>query len=227
MNIPSVPVLRAFIEVARCNSFTRAADTLCLTQSAVSKQVQALEEQLGCRLFVRSGKLLALTPAGYAYLAHASDALAMLQDGMAIAQEVAGEKTPAAAVEISASPAFASYWLIPRLPGFRERAPGTRLAVRPRLPDFSPVTERFDLEGRGGAGRWPDARAIRLLGREMALVASPDLLGTRAPRCGRSRRCPCCTARSGAMTGGNGARARRPPGRRAPAAASCSKDSRS
>jgi len=58
MNIPSVPVLRAFIEVARCNSFTRAADTLCLTQSAVSKQVQALEEQLGCRLFVRSGKLL-------------------------------------------------------------------------------------------------------------------------------------------------------------------------
>src|SRR5690606_17797062 len=69
----------------------------------------------------------------------------------------------------------------PRLPGFRERAPGTRLIVRPRLPDFSPVTERFDLEVRVGAGRWPDARAIRLLGREMALVASPELLGdTRA-----------------------------------------------
>lgn len=181
MNIPSIPVLRAFIEVARCNSFTRAADTLCLTQSAVSKQVQTLEEQLGCRLFVRSGKTLTLTPAGHAYLAHANDALAMLQEGRAIAQEVAGEKAPASAVEISASPAFASYWLIPRLPGFRERAPGTRLIVRPRLPDFSPVTERFDLEVRVGAGRWPDARAIRLLGREMALVASPELLGdTRA-----------------------------------------------
>jgi DNA-binding transcriptional LysR family regulator len=122
---------------------------------------------------------LLLTAAGNAYLAHAADALAMLEEGRAIAQQIAGEKSPGSSVEISASPAFAAHWLVARLPRFLASSPTTRLSLRPRLPDFSPVTERFDIEIRVGGGRWPDAQATYLLGKEMALVASPGLLSGR------------------------------------------------
>lgn len=175
----SLSALRAFVEVARSQSFTRAAETLCVTQSAVSKQVQALEHQLGFRLFQRSRRALLLTPAGDAYLAYAADAVAMLEEGRAIGQEVAGEKRSGSTVEISASPGFAAHWLVSRLPRFLSSSPSTRLSLRPRLPDLSPVTERFDIEVRVGGGRWPDAHATYLLGREMALVASPGLLSGR------------------------------------------------
>lgn len=177
MSIPSTSMLRTFVEVARSQSFTRAAATLCLSQSAVSKQIQSLEEQVGARLFVRRDKSLSLTSSGRAYLSYASEALAMLENGRAAAQMAAGEKEPAASVEIATSPAFAAQWLVPRLQGFRALAPHTRLVLRPRLPDCAPQSERFDLEVRVGAGRWADARATYLMGREMALVASPALVG--------------------------------------------------
>lgn len=177
MSHPSTSTLRTFVEVARCQSFTRAAETLCLTQSAVSKQIQSLEEQVGTRLFVRHDKSVGLTASGRAYLAHASEALATLDRGRAAAQMAAGDKEPAASVEIATSPAFAAQWLVPRLQGFRALAPHTRLVLRPRLPDRTPPSERFDLEVRVGAGRWADGRATYLMGREMALVASPGLVG--------------------------------------------------
>lgn len=180
MSHPSTSTLRTFVEVARCQSFTRAAETLCLTQSAVSKQIQSLEEQVGARLFVRRDKSLSLTASGRAYLSHASEALAMLDQGRAAAQIAAGDKEPAASVEIATSPAFAAQWLVPRLQGFRALAPHTRLVLRPRLPDRAAPSERFDLAVRVGAGRWADARATYLMGREMALVASPSLVGRQA-----------------------------------------------
>ena len=175
----SITSLRAFVEVVRTQSFTRAAETLCLTQSSVSKQVQALERQLGFRLFQRSPRALVLTAAGTAYLAYAADAIALLEEGKAAGQDVAGRKGASSVIEISASPAFAAHWLVSRLPRFLAASPGTRINLRPRLPDQSPVTERFDIEVRVGAGRWPDAQATCLLGHEMALVASPGLLAGR------------------------------------------------
>lgn len=176
----STACLRAFVETARWQSFTRAAETLCLTQSAVSKQVQLLEQQVGVRLLRRAPQGLSLTPAGSAFLAHASEALATLAEGEARARQLAGSEEAGGSVELSASPAFAAHWLIPLLPQFVAVAPSTRLLLRPRLPDFTPVTERFDLEIRLGRGRWPDSQATYLLGREMALVASPKLLAGRS-----------------------------------------------
>jgi DNA-binding transcriptional LysR family regulator len=175
----SISTLRAFLEVARFQSFTRAAETLCLTQSAVSKQVQMLEQHLGFALFHRARGALTLTAAGSAYLAHAAEAMATLAEGQALAQELVGEAASQWSVELSASPGFAAHWLVSRLPRFLSAHPGTRLTLRPRLPDFAPVSERFDVEIRLGAGRWPNARATYLLGREMALVASPALLDGR------------------------------------------------
>jgi DNA-binding transcriptional LysR family regulator len=187
---PSTASLRTFVEVARFRSFTRAAETLCLTQSAVSKQILALEDQVGVRLFSRRDPSLALTPAGEAYLPHVHEALAALEWGRTAAQLAAGRKEPIASVEIATSPAFAAQWLVPRLRGFRARAPQTRLVLRPRLPDREPHAERFDIEVRVGAGRWPDAQASYLMGREMALVASPALVGRQAASWGELQRLP-------------------------------------
>ncbi len=178
----STACLRAFVETARWQSFTRAAETLCLTQSAVSKQVQMLEQQVGARLLRRSRQGLSLTPAGNAFLPHASEALATLAEGEARARQLAGHERAGGSVELSASPGFAAHWLIPLLPRFVTAAPATQLVLRPRMPDFAPETERFDLEIRLGRGRWPDSQATYLLGREMALVASPELLAGRSVR---------------------------------------------
>lgn len=178
----SIASLRSFLEVSRSLNFTRAAETLHLTQSAVSKQVKMLEQHLGFALFRRSRGALTLTTAGTAYLSHAAEALAALNEGEARARELAGDKDSGWTLEVSASPAFAAHWLVGRLPDFLAAYPGTSLRVRPRLPDISPVSERFDLEIRLGAGRWPNARATYLLGREMALVASPELLKGRRIR---------------------------------------------
>lgn len=178
----SLTNLRAFIEVARSGSFTRAADTLCVSQSAISKRIQSLEEQLGLELFIRTGKRLHLSPAGEVYLAHVNDAMALLDSGHGLAREVAGQHPSPHSLEVSASPAFATHWLISRLPGFLQLSSASKLSVRPRLPDLASANERFDVEIRLGAGRWPNARSYYLLGREMALIASPDLVSGRRIR---------------------------------------------
>ncbi|MFC3338650.1 LysR substrate-binding domain-containing protein [Paracandidimonas soli] len=173
----SVAELKAFIEVARSGSFTRAAETLCVSQSAISKRIQSLEEALDIALFIRTGKKLSLSAAGNVYLTHANEALALLESGHGLAREVAGQEAMASApLEISASPAFATHWLIARLPDFHRLYPSCPLSVRPRLPDLASTSERFDIAIRLGAGRWANARSHYLLGREMALVASPALL---------------------------------------------------
>jgi LysR family transcriptional regulator, glycine cleavage system transcriptional activator len=180
--VTSTASLRAFVEAARWQSFTRAAETLCLTQSAVSKQVQILEQQVGAQLLRRSAQGLSLTPAGSAYLTHASEALATLEAGEARARQLAGGPRTAGTVELSASPALAAHWLIPLLPGFVAAFPSTRILLRPRLPDFPRDTERFDMEIRLGRGRWTEGQATYLLGQEMSLVASPKLLSGRPVR---------------------------------------------
>jgi LysR family transcriptional regulator, glycine cleavage system transcriptional activator len=178
--VTSTASLRAFVETARWQSFTRAAETLFLTQSAVSKQVQILEQQVGAQLFRRSAKGLSLTPAGSAYLTHACEALATLEAGEARARQLTGGPPAAGTVELSASPALAAYWLIPLLPGFVSASPTTRILLRPRMPDFQRASERFDLEIRLGRGRWTEGHARYLLGQEMSLVASPRLLAGRS-----------------------------------------------
>lgn len=172
----SVAELKAFIEVARSGSFTRAAETLCVSQSAISKRIQNLEEALGIELFIRTGKKLCLSAAGNVYLTHVNDALALLESGHGLAREIAGQDMASASLEISASPAFAAHWLIDRLPSFHQLYPSGRLSVRPRLPDLASTNERFDIAIRLGAGRWANARSHYLMGREMALIASPALV---------------------------------------------------
>ena len=116
--------LRVFEAVARTGSFSRAADLLCVTQSAVSHQVRGLEAWLGAPLFLRQGNRATLLPHGAELAGTLGRALADMEAACRRARRAGGPP----ALTVAAIPSIAVCWLIPRLGGFRARAP--EVAVR-------------------------------------------------------------------------------------------------
>ena len=112
MNI-NFTALRAFYEVARCNSFTLAADHLCLTQPAVSKAVSGLEDVLGISLFERTSRQVRLTEAGQGLWDHARSIFAMEQAAMDEIVQRRGLRR--GKLHIGASTTIASFWLVQEL----------------------------------------------------------------------------------------------------------------
>src|SRR5215831_13597364 len=112
--LPSLDTLRVFSVAARHMSFTRAADELHLTQSAVSHRVRALEEELGVLLFDRRPRRLELTHAGQTLAQRVDQSVADI--ARAIADLELGDDTRRLAVTML--PSVASRWLVPRLPHF-------------------------------------------------------------------------------------------------------------
>ncbi len=171
-SLPSLDFLKGFEAAGRLLSFTRAAEELFVTQSALSRQVQALEEALGVELFVRGHRTLALTPAGAAF--H-RDVVAAL-NALATAADAARGAVRAPGLTLSTTVSFASLWIIPRLAEFRSRHPAIEvyISANDRLVDL----------GRGDvdvAVRYlPDAKtpegAVRLFGERMMPVVSPQLV---------------------------------------------------
>jgi LysR family glycine cleavage system transcriptional activator len=111
--------LRGFVAVAQCGSFTRAADLMHLTQSALSRQVLSLEEEVGCALLLRSTRKVSLTAAGEELLRSAIASLADIDDCVA---RLRGPE-PRRRVAVSTFASFASLWLIPRLGRFSAAHP--------------------------------------------------------------------------------------------------------
>ena len=111
VRLASLDLLRGFVAVGRRMSITLAADDLCLTQSAVSRQVSALEEALGVKLLVRGHRSIAFTPEGERLFRSADSAVQQLQDAIG-AIRVAAERRP---VTITASIGVTGLWLLPRL----------------------------------------------------------------------------------------------------------------
>ena len=169
--LPPLEAMRVFAVAARELSFTRAAAALFVTQSAVSKQVIALEAALGTALFERRTRALALTPAGERLRRAAERALAEL--GAAV-DEIRGGGEPT--VNLATTHAFASFWLIPRLADFRRCHPGIdiRISADTRVVDL----ERggFDAAVRYLQDRNAPADALRLFGDTVLPVASPAWL---------------------------------------------------
>lgn len=172
---PSMSELRAFESVTRLASFTRAAAELHLTQSAVSRQVAALEDALGARLVLRRGGRLELSGEGREYLADVRDALARLDDAAA---RVRARGTDGAPVNVASAPTFATQWLLPRLDGFRRAHPGVALNFIPYTPqvDFAAPGE-LDVAIQFGEGRFPHADAHYLNGRDVVPICHPSLAG--------------------------------------------------
>ena len=169
--LPSLDFLRGFESAGRRLSFTLAAEELFLTQSALSRQVKALEDALGVALFERRHRALALTPTGAAFHREVTAAL----ESLASAAERIRGTSRSPGLTLSTTVSFASLWVIPRLSNFRARHPDVEVYVSAddRLVDL----------GRGDvdvAVRYlPDSAApensVRLFGERMTPVASPAI----------------------------------------------------
>ncbi|HWH46663.1 MAG TPA: LysR family transcriptional regulator, partial [Burkholderiales bacterium] len=123
--LPSLDFFRGFEAAARHLSFTKAAEELFVTQSAVSRQIQALENRLGVRLFLRRNRGLALTEAGEQMWRAVDSVLRTLHQAV---EQVAPGTAPKV-VTVTSSMAFSSLWLIPRLSGFRRLHPDVDVRI--------------------------------------------------------------------------------------------------
>jgi DNA-binding transcriptional LysR family regulator len=137
-DLPRLDLLRSFAVAARTLSFTRAGAELALTQSAVSRQIQQMEEGLGVALFERRYRALALTPAGETMYRAVQDCLERLRDATASVRAVTRHRQ----VAVTTTPGFASLWLIPRLARFSADHPQVDVRV-------SATNELLNLERAG------------------------------------------------------------------------------
>jgi LysR family transcriptional regulator, glycine cleavage system transcriptional activator len=169
--LPSLDALKGFDAAARHLSFTRAAGELSLTQSAISRQVQTLEEQLGVRLFARGVRKLTLTPEGERLHRAAAKALADL--GEVCAGLRAGQRR--ARVTVSAAISIAALWLVPRLGNFQERHPDVdvRLSADNRTVDLA--REEVDVALRYGPPELMPPGALLLFDEVVFPVAAPAI----------------------------------------------------
>ena len=172
---PSLDLLRGFEAAARHLNFTRAADEMALTQSAVSRQIKALEDRLGVQLVVRQARGIALTEEGERL--YRAVAAALSQVHAAIEQISSGRS--ARTLTVSCTLSFCSLWLIPRLASFQSAHPGVEVRLSANNHVINLDRERIDLAIRYCSPASAPAGAIRLFGEEVLPVCSPALLEPR------------------------------------------------
>jgi len=169
---PPLDLLVGFESAARHLSFTRAGEELYLTQSAVSRQIKELEEQLGVALFQRRHRALALTDAGQQFYA----ATAQVLTTMRAATERLRAQTGKRSVSVTTTHSFAALWLIPRLAGFTRAHPGVdvRITAETRVQDLD--RDGLDIAIRHGPASLAGPNAVRLMGEKVFPVCSPKLV---------------------------------------------------
>src|SRR5437762_14056678 len=175
--MPSLDLLQGFEAAARHLSFTKAGAELFLTQSAVSRQIKELEEQLGVALFHRRHRALALTDAGQQFYTAAAQVITTMRTATERLRTQSGRKRP---LSLTTTHSFAALWLIPRLAGFTRTHPGVdvRITADTRVQDLE--RDGLDLAIRHGPPSLAGPHAVRLFGERVFPVCSPKLL--RDPR---------------------------------------------
>ena len=176
-NLPSLDLLRGFEAAARNLSFTRAAAELFVTQSAVSRQVKAVEDHLGVALFARRHRALLLTEAGHELYRATAQALRQLGDAATRIRERGTGRT----LTVTATIGFASLWLIPRLADFRSQRPDIdiRIAANNKMVDLE--REGIEIAVRYCTPKAAPAGAIKLFGELVLPVCSPKSVTRTAP----------------------------------------------
>jgi len=170
--LPPLDLLKGFEAVARHLSFTQAALELHLTQSAVSRQIKQLEDQLGVELFYRKARGLELTPLGGAYFREVQVALQRLRD--ATAQLLVEDRTRA--LTVTGSLSFTSLWLVPHLSDFQKKHPAIRVHVVGDNVLRSLETGEFDIAVRYCRAEQAPAGSKLLFTERLVPVCSPSLL---------------------------------------------------
>lgn len=171
-HLPPLKALPAFEQAARLGSFSAAADELHVTHGAISRQMKALEQHFGAKLFRRLPRRLELTPEGESLLPAVRTALDILENSSR--RLVTDEREGPLVVDCL--PTFMMRWLIPRLYDFNARHPGieVRLAASSATIDFSRAG--VDVAIRIGTPPWPDdVEARPLMDEEIGPVCSPGM----------------------------------------------------
>lgn len=172
--LPPLSALTAFEAAARHESFTAAARELNISQAAISRRVQLLEEILGLTLFERVRQRVILTPAGAAYARELQDALGRI--GTATVNTMAA-RTGQATLTIATLPTFGTRWLIPRLPDFATKHPQITINLPTRIESFDFAAEPLDAAiSFGDLVSPPSAAMDKLIDEELVPVASRGLL---------------------------------------------------
>jgi len=171
--MPPLDLLVGFESAARHLSFTKAGEELYLTQSAVSRQMKELEDQLGVPLFQRRHRALALTDAGQQFYAVAAQVITTMRAATERLRAQAGKRRPLA---VTTTASFAALWLIPRLAGFTRAHPevDVRITADTRVQDLE--RDGLDIALRHGPASLAGPNAIRLFGERVFPVCSPKLL---------------------------------------------------
>lgn len=168
-DLPPLLALRAFEAVARHLSFSKAASELSVTQSALSHQVQKLEQHLGKALFIRRTRAIDLTADGQDYYDEIRPALDVI--GAATRRQRVAPTATVLRIGLLAS--FATLWLAPRLAGFFQRYPHIQVELLPAIQLVNVAAAEVDLAIRYGKGDWPDLQTTRLMGEVLSPVCSP------------------------------------------------------
>lgn len=175
--IPPLQTLVCFEAAARHESYTRAAQELSVTQSAVSRQIATLESFLGVALFRRTRHGVALTASGAAYARQITRRLEAMERDTLDAMAHQGE---GGSLALAAVPTFATRWLIPRLPAFAVLQPDVVVHIETRTRPFLFADADFDAALYAGTpaqvANWAGTRALLLLHEDVVPVCSPSLL---------------------------------------------------
>ena len=171
--LPPLDLLVGFEAAARHLSFTKAGEELYLTQSAVSRQIKELEDQLGLPLFQRRHRALSLTDAGQQFYAVAAQVITTMRAATERLRTQAGKRRP---LTVTTTNSFASLWLIPRLAGFTREHPGVdvRITAETKVQDLE--RDGLDVALRHGPASLAGPNAVRLFGERVFPVCSPKLL---------------------------------------------------
>ena len=175
--IPPLQTLVCFDAAARHESYTRAAQELALTQSAVSRQIGALDSFLAVPLFPRTRHGVAPTASGTAYARQIARRLEAMERDTLDAMARQGE---GGSLSLAAVPTFATRWLVPRLPAFARLHPDVPVHIETRTRPFLFADAEFDAALYAGTPaqvqNWAGTRALLLMPEDVVPVCSPALL---------------------------------------------------
>lgn len=175
--IPPLKSLLALEAAARHASFTRAADELNVSQSAISHAITTAETFLGTQLIDRTSRPISLTPEGKAYVA----TLASCFTQLAAEAETLRRRKVRNVLTISCNLAYGNYWLLPRLKGFHAAHPDLQVNMVTTYQGLASLDEGIDVAIRFGRGDWPGCTSRLLFSERIVPVASPDYVERNAP----------------------------------------------
>jgi len=171
-HLPPLNALRSFEAAARLGSFNQAAEELCVTPSAISHQIKTLERFLGLPLFVREQRRVNLTLAGERFLGAVEHAL----DEIDVATRRLLAKPNAGLINISATPAFLTRWLVPRIREFQTCHADVELRLSAATGQIDFHHSDTDMAIYFGRGDWQGITHHFLWGVTLVPVCSPRLL---------------------------------------------------